>query len=54
MWGCAFAVCVMQSLLTCQFEHSGKVRSGLVSLNLALEILFFFAIKSGLVFSVLR
>ena len=22
-----FAVCVMQSLLTCQFEHSGKVRT---------------------------
>ena len=30
MWGCAFAVCVMQSSLTCQFEHSGKVRSGLI------------------------
>ena len=26
----AFAVCVMQSSLTCQFEHSGKVRSGLI------------------------
>ena len=39
MWGSAFAVCITQSSLTCQFEHSGKVRSGLV-LNLALEILF--------------
>ena len=25
-----YAVCVMQSSLTCQFEHSGKVRSGLI------------------------
>ena len=30
MWGSAFAVCVMKSSLTCQFEHSGKVRSGLI------------------------
>ena len=29
MWR-AFAVCVMQGSLTCQLEHSGKVRSGLV------------------------
>ena len=29
-WGSAFAVCVMQSSLNCQFEHSGKVRSGLI------------------------
>ena len=29
-WGSAFAVCVMQSSLTCQLEHSGKVRSGLI------------------------
>ena len=28
--GSAFAVCVMQSSLTCQLEHSSKVRSGLV------------------------
>ena len=26
--GSAFAVCITQSSLTCQFEHSGKVRSG--------------------------
>ena len=32
MWGSAFAVCIMQSSLTCQFEHSGKVRSGLVKI----------------------
>ena len=30
MWGSAFAVCITQSLLTCQFEHSGKVRLGLI------------------------
>ena len=30
MWGSAFAVCITQSSLTCQFEHSGKVRSGLI------------------------
>ena len=30
MWGSAFAVCITQSSLTCQFEHSGKVCSGLI------------------------
>ena len=30
VWGSAFAVCITQSSLTCQFEHSGKVRSGLI------------------------
>ena len=33
MWGSAFAVCGMQSSQTCKFEHSGKVRSGLVLLK---------------------
>ena len=45
-----FAVCVMQSSLTGQFEHSGKVGSGL-RLNLALENLFFIAIRLGLISS---
>ena len=52
MWGSAFAVCAMQSSLTCQFEHSGKVRSGLI-LDLALENLFFIAVRFGLISSVL-
>ena len=30
MWGSAFAVCITKSSLTCQFEHSGKVRLGLI------------------------
>ena len=30
MWGSAFAVCGMQGSLIRQFEHSGKVRLGLV------------------------
>ena len=44
MWGSAFAVCVMQSSLTCQFEHSGKVRSGLVN---GFGNLFFIAITGS-------
>ena len=40
MSGSAFAVCIKQSSLTCQFEHSVKVRSGLIGI-------FLFSLPSG-------
>ena len=52
MWGGAFTVCITQSSLTCQFEenfeHSGKVRSGLIGIFISI------AIRFGLISSVLR
>ena len=50
MWGSAFAACVMQSSLTCQFEQGTFGHD----LNLALDNLFFIAISFGLIVSVLR
>ena len=42
MWDSAFTVCVRQSSLICQFEHSGKVRSGLDLENLIFTAIRFF------------
>ena len=49
MWGSALAVCITHNSLTYQFEHSGKVRSGLIG-----HFFIFIAITFGLISSVLR
>ena len=43
-----YVIIIMQSSLTCQFEHSGKVRSGLIGNFISI------AIRFGLISSVLR
>ena len=37
VWGSAFAACVVQSSLICQFESSGKVLPGLVKIWLIIH-----------------